>query len=158
MSKENIWQIIRAANDLHINRYKSVSKCSPSTLEIYQFPLYFTVSSRRTTSASRTTHEPYLRHEADKNVWIRPRDETQTSLLTLLSDIGDTVPFPKLRESCAIKRFLWRVYGIEKQREDYRHRQLLASILNTIRIRINYNNLTIKFIYRQFNNTWELVG
>lgn len=145
-SEEGIRQIICAAK---WSPYWSNNKSAPvSTLEIYQFPLYFTALSRKTTFASPITHESYLRHEADKNVWRRPRDEIQTSLLTPLSDIGDTAPsFPKLRESCAIKRFLWRVYGIEERRENYRHRQLLGSIILNILRRINYKNFAIKVIF-----------
>lgn len=47
----------------------------------------------KTVSASCAPHEPYLRHEAGKNVGRRPRDGTRTLLLTLHSDIGDGTPF-----------------------------------------------------------------
>lgn len=90
--------------------YRRVSRVLLKFISFHYF-----IVCRKTISASRATHESYIQHEEDKNIWRCPRDETQTLLLTLLSDIGDTMSFPKLRESCAIKQFLWRVYGTAKK-------------------------------------------
>lgn len=127
-----------------------VEELALSTLEIYQFPLYF-IMCRKTISASHAIHESYLWHKEDKNVWRCPRDETQTSLLTLLSDINDTMSFLKLRESCTIKRFLWRVYGIDNEKNIDNFQQVFS---NTIK-RINDNNMAVKVIF--FRKMWTLI-